>query len=606
MKAAGHLFNEEDFKNFEAIEEIVKKRFSLSKDALEYFSKEMYNPTLDEDIYNFFNKHNSSRVYFEIPEELEKTLDSGWIDFISEFERFVSEVSCSYSNYKNNKIKIGKSEFKIPKAIYNYYREKLYEIKKECSVLCDRYKKNELDASSAKLLKRELTDTIFNSLKYSHVLGFVGARGINLLYDYAERYINSDYSTAEENFEVLLDRAKTSVDFSWRGISQKKLNKNKLYFVLSVNFADWFLCSTAENWSSCLALDGNAANFWWGLPGLVGDKNRIMAYITTKEQKEFLGSVKTDKFCYRSWVLKDKVNEMHFVRWFPAEFSRKGLSSFLLEKTGMHFSNQTFSEREINGQSFCSRHPIVHLYNTEGISIFPYQDYTEFSIIGEDTYIVNGSSGLWYKNKDGYSICCDDIYSSEVFVNLFDLIGHDTDVVNAENEISVCFNCGRDSGEIITNEYGDPYCDDCYHEIYCTCEECGMETLREETVHVESEILCDNCYAKEYFQCAECDADTPRNEGFYVGVGEYVCEQCFNEEYFRCHLTNEVYPIGDAVGVSNERNSNDLFLAYIEEVEARGYVFDEEEGIYFKKEYMKWDEKNRRYYHIDQEEAVTA
>ena len=87
-------------------------------------------------------------------------------------------------------------------------------------------------------------------------------------------------------------------------IGSKKIgNKNKLYLVLSLNFADWFLCSTKESWTSCLNLDSDYENaYWTGLPGLIGDKNRALVYLTDGTKKEYEGII-VDKIISRSWIL---------------------------------------------------------------------------------------------------------------------------------------------------------------------------------------------------------------------------------------------------------------------------------------------------------------
>lgn len=88
-------------------------------------------------------------------------------------------------------------------------------------------------------------------------------------------------------------------------ITQEKFFKGQeLELVFSLNYADWFLASTGDSWSSCISLYSNYDEcFWTGIPQLIGDKSRAMIYITEKngKKKEFHG-IKVDKFIARSWI----------------------------------------------------------------------------------------------------------------------------------------------------------------------------------------------------------------------------------------------------------------------------------------------------------------
>lgn len=138
-------------------------------------------------------------------------------------------------------------------------------------------------------------------------------------------------------------------------ITQEKFFKGQeLELVFSLNYADWFLASTGDSWSSCISLYSNYDEcFWTGIPQLIGDKSRAMIYITEKngKKKEFHG-IKVDKFIARSWIQlwRSKSNNETFfslTKSYPIEIKVKdNLENILgLREIGYSYNNSYIVSR---------------------------------------------------------------------------------------------------------------------------------------------------------------------------------------------------------------------------------------------------------------------
>ena len=133
--------------------------------------------------------------------------------------------------------------------------------------------------------------------------------------------------------------------------------KSGVQLVLSLNFADWFLASTAEKWTSCISLESDYEEaFWSGLPGLIGDKNRALLYITDGKQKDYYG-IKVDRIIARSWILtvrqkSDNKTFFSFVGSYPIHAD--------LEELAKKYFEMKFISK---GEKFISRYYAELLYH---------------------------------------------------------------------------------------------------------------------------------------------------------------------------------------------------------------------------------------------------
>ena len=237
------MVNIQETKNKLLIRSMVKKYFNLSKDSFKLFEDRLLFKPHFNDMYKSLGEFDETgRMYIPINEEYYEMFDSGYLGIKNNLKFAVTELGVNYQNYINNSIIIDKQKVKLQKAIYNY-------IVKE------------------------------SNNRNSHYYGYA--------------------DTTRDKFD-----AKQKIKNIFEKAAESSLSKNKkLFIVISLNFADWFLCSTRESWTSCLSLESSYSDLYWsGLPGLIGDKNRAMIYITDKTKKNYKGII-TDKFIARSWML---------------------------------------------------------------------------------------------------------------------------------------------------------------------------------------------------------------------------------------------------------------------------------------------------------------
>lgn len=574
MEKAGFLLSEDDVKNLAVTEKIVLNHFGLDADSRRYFSEQVKNPDLPEVYLNAFKKFGSSRIVIDIPDSVEEKMDYSWSNiFKKKMHAFINKYGFTYSDYKNNRIEIDKNVYKTPKALNKFYREEVFNFAestvKEMQHVFDKkgYVQN--------VMSKALYDSSISFLNVSSVMR--NLRDLILLKD---MFINEEYDSLHESKEDVVNainaytsnierEVEETINYVWRDCSNSKFTKsNNLKVVISFNYADWFLCSTGESWGSCLNLNGSSANYWYGLPGLIGDKNRVMIYITNGEKKNCYG-IQTDKFLYRTWALLDNEERLNIVRWFPREdIGNDSLYDLIQEKTGWKINRyKTLAD---NGD-FTSLHELNLIYSNDNISLFPYLDYADFTS-GEETYIISGESGMLHKKKGGNgNVYLDEYYSYDDFCSLGDLMDNDTNICDARKIHSkYCEYCSR------TIQYED-------YEYYTP----------------DGEIICERCFDNNYFHCQHCGEVEHNENGIYVdGVGMVCNDACFHDHYFMCELTDEICDLKDAVQCCDDRNGRATFLASYQAAESNGYILNEEDDTYYKPEFMVLL-KDGGYVHID-------
>jgi len=101
-------------------------------------------------------------------------------------------------------------------------------------------------------------------------------------------------------------------------------------------------------------------------------------------------------------------------------------------------------------------------------------------------------------------------------------------------ECEEVFYCESCDSRIVDGEacggHNGPLCEDCYNEMYTTCDECGDELLRYDALVPDncSEELCDYCYSDRYFRCENCGGETPADE-HCDHDGDDLCQGCYDE-----------------------------------------------------------------------------
>ena len=253
--------------NRQKVFDLVKNFFAYEPESVEKF-KEMYwerERFIDETYKKIFNEEMVDfKVRRKLSDEVMKKIDGGFLLFNLWFSAFCMKYNITYENFKEWKIEINKNSFKLQKALVNFYSDKA------------------------------------NYIPY--------AADIRIIRDV-------------ESFKHLRDKEeeiKRQLQDIQESISEKKLPNQNLEFVMSWDFTDWFLASTAETWSSCLNLRSNFSScYWHGLPGLIGDPNRCMIYMTNGNRKEFLG-IQADKIIARAWGELGEDSVIYFNKSYPS------------------------------------------------------------------------------------------------------------------------------------------------------------------------------------------------------------------------------------------------------------------------------------------------
>ena len=79
-----------------------------------------------------------------------------------------------------------------------------------------------------------------------------------------------------------------------------------------------------------------------------------------------------------------------------------------------------------------------------------------------------------------------------------------------------------------------PYCEECYHERYTSCEDCGVEAWSEDTVYIDCEnmTVCDTCADSDFFRCENCSEMFRVDDAHYSddGVDGPYCEDCLPDD----------------------------------------------------------------------------
>jgi hypothetical protein len=479
--------------NNERIKYLVKEHFSLSEESYNFFSKEIDSRTILSTYKDFLEKNNSNnlRASFDLPIIYREKLDNGWSLFKNIFGSFCILNSLTYENFVNNKILINKNEMKLRKAMVSFYTKK-------------------------------------ENYPYT-------ARDIFRVSSISDK-IAAQITTIIDN--VLLE------------VSKICLPKSSIKMVVSLNFADWFLCSTAENWRSCLNLESDFhASYWAGLPGLIGDKNRCMVYITDGNTKTYQG-ITVERIIARSWGMLGDNNKVYIIKPYPLQnlFDYRtvkevtGLNTESFERTGGYVSKQPAD--------------LLYFNSTDAKkSAFIFQDLVGFHSDYKGTICYQGRNGFYTYINDKLHIGKQIINYSGGFSNL---IKNNEKIEKYFIKPAFCSLCGSlvDSEraeriEIYNDETNQieliTVCKKCLYSMI-RCEHCGV-THRKDSKHlkqINGTIICVDCFKKNYFECEDCGNIHRKNEAKRIkdkyGDIRKICKSCFEkwyqDSYSYCEVCN--------------------------------------------------------------------
>ncbi len=98
-------------------------------------------------------------------------------------------------------------------------------------------------------------------------------------------------------------------------------------------------------------------------------------------------------------------------------------------------------------------------------------------------------------------------------------------------DYAACESCGVSLGEedIYYGANDGVYCENCFYEMFDTCEYCGEAHWREDIIYLEEgryQYLCEHCVTRLYVRCHECDEWTHRSEARLLVVFHYCADCC--------------------------------------------------------------------------------
>lgn len=337
----------------------------------------------------------------------------------------------------------------------------------------------------------------------------------------------------------------------FENIGASKKSAKKLQFVISFNPIDWLLASTSEKFTSCFNLnyssDGGGYQYCLGIPFLSGDRNRMMLYITSGLQKEFMG-IKVDSVQTRTWCILDKSGSMNIVKWYPND--TVGTSPVVAITGNNNFQNRnSFSE---------GKYPIDILSTKKGAVISPYHDMGSWKV--RDNQLIHkgndkGAQQFYTKNLlnaqnyHNISFKFNTMWIPQMGksqpgynIRLWAKYGLHIDMMFPTAR---CHSCKEDKAGFSLPD-GTYLCYECYKDQVFTCGCCGTNTFKEDGyITVETSdgnviSLCKACAENINEKLCNCCGKF-FNELETTKEGEKICPVCLNKgKYFRCEECNKI------------------------------------------------------------------
>jgi hypothetical protein len=361
-----------ELKNKMKIYHLVRNHFSLTKDSLKLFKyRLLQEPHIAKEYANILKNSKDLRVKIPIKEREFEIVDDGWKEFNKCFSSFVESINISYMDFRNNKVFYKAQFFKLKKAIIDFYINNL------SSFIYD-FTNTNYNEECISVIKETLTTFNLKNIEIQNMTFNPISKEIIRIFINDEIFadINLNFVKKTKEIPKYIEKAVMGI-LENIGIKKMPVNK-KLYIVLSLNFADWFLSASGQKWGTCISLDSEHYEATWaGLPGLIGDKNRAMVYVTDGKKKKYF-NIEVDNILSRAFILtvRNKENNetgFSFVKEYPNEFGIKALAQ---KYFGMNFISSL--------ESVISRYYLEFLfhnvYGFDGFVSFIFQDTTKLKI----------------------------------------------------------------------------------------------------------------------------------------------------------------------------------------------------------------------------------
>ena len=415
--------------------DLIKNHFCYNKASLNKLKRMIKKPYFDP-VYKSLGLDKYGRKYFPIDYNAFRENDNAWVLFKRYFSMFCVSLNVSYKNFLDGYAIIEKNQYKILKALIAFYS--------------DEKQKDYL------LLNNDVIR--WNYFKYNSNL---------------ERAIRE----------------------AWEVIAENKKSKKQLYVVLSLNYSDWFLCSTGESWTSCLNLYGDGGTYWISIPSIFADKNKCLIYITDGQQKTVFGLTK-ERFINRTFGFLDESNNLYLVRHYP----NSTYESINYKK----LFNYPYGVRDLNNYTHgvYGKHTVEPLItsfskNSKVVS-FPYLDSHNYEVdeYNDDCLILKSDDdsrqkcfSVFYNKDKSFSLVDDndEIRLSRSNTNFASIVKKEVSLryLKYRKLCSVCED-GLPSSRL-KDDLKNSYCRDCYEKLN-ECEKCRIKI---------SGIKCQICLEEE-------------------------------------------------------------------------------------------------------------
>jgi len=117
-----------------------------------------------------------------------------------------------------------------------------------------------------------------------------------------------------------------------------------------------------------------------------------------------------------------------------------------------------------------------------------------------------------------------------------------------DSNVFTCIKCGEEydsSDEMYTDDDCDYWCNDCYHEYFTSCANCGEYYLNEDMSDTNDGLVCSECYNDHYSRCERCDTMVSDDDTQPVlderGNQLTYCKECFDNHSSSCNRCDESF-----------------------------------------------------------------
>jgi hypothetical protein len=344
----------------------------------------------------------------------------------------------------------------------------------------------------------------------------------------------------------------------------QSIRAQKLTFRISAHPLDYLLISeNTTGWRTCHSLDGirRAGNLAYLL-----DSSTVVAYVY-KGFSEFMG-VNWPRKIWRQLVFIDVDNSVAiFQRQYPdrnknfAATVRKIIEKLLAKYHHVENARWLLKENPLDPIEICSR--------------LPYIDYAETRI-----RLDGVSPEVPPLIKVGARVPCPNCGKRSV-LDPEGFLCADC----GENGIIRCANCGLVVHEDDAMWYdGEPYCQDCWDDLFSYCDNCGENFPREYLKRgPDGNYYCESCFDELFAQCDNCREYVSRDDLWEGPDHHYYCEECFDALFSPCDICEEYHENADIIEYCGIRICREcfrnLFIIDIAQCDNCGCTVENEELI---------------------------